>query len=285
MSDGVKCDETPEHCKLKQGDIDPELNKTIRELIYSCEEFLVYLDEDLRVQWRTCDSFEEPPQFHDALNRLAKLEAQSDFMTDERALQSARRQTADALARCFAGASGEVAIALFDNAEKVIAARNRETAWKWYFLAAYTVTGGCMALFAVFWLSRSCLDALVGATGSDVLLGMLCGSLGALLSATVRGNRLVMDANAGRDIHRLEGLSRVGAGIIGALVVALAIKSGMIMGGVHFNGSTFAVMLTLCIAAGMSERLVPSLLDAVEATALNSHASSRLDAHQGPGGA
>lgn len=111
--------------------------------------------------------------------------------------------------------------------------------------------------------------AIVGATAFDIILGVLCGALGSLLSTTTRANRLVMDTYAGRNIHQLEGFSRIGAGLIGALFVALAIKSGLIMEGVQFVCGRLSLLLALCIAAGASERLVPSLVDAFEKTVLN----------------
>jgi hypothetical protein len=154
----------------------------------------------------------------------------------------------------------EVSIALLDEVERQLADRNREVAWRWYFSSAYGVTLFCVASVVLLWLYRAPARSTIGQTAFEVFMGTLCGAVGALLSTTSRGNRLVLDANAGASVHRLEGLSRVGAGLIGALMVALSIKGGLLMSGTRFLGSRLAVLLAFCVAAGASERLVPSLV-------------------------
>ncbi len=109
-------------------------------------------------------------------------------------------------------------------------------------------------------------SATIGNDAFQVILGTICGSFGALLFATARSNRLVLDANAGESLHRLEGLARIGAGLIGALLVALAIKAGLILGGATFSGSKLALLLCFCIVAGASERLVPNIVATLEKT-------------------
>jgi hypothetical protein len=113
---------------------------------------------------------------------------------------------------------------------------------------------------ALGWIFRDYLVIILGRRGFRLLLGVMCGAMGALLFATSRGNRLDLDANAGKTLHQLEGLSRVGAGMIGAALAALAIESGVIFGGTQFAGSRLALTLAVCIVAGASERLVPDLI-------------------------
>jgi len=148
--------------------------------------------------------------------------------------------------------------------ELEIKTRNKETSWSWYFSAAYKLTLGCAAILVVGWLARDQFRSFLGGEAFDVMLGALAGAIGALLSVTTRGNRLVMDANAGEKVHRLEGLSRIGTGVGGALFTALAIKSGVVLGGAHFSGNRLALVLAFCIVAGASERLVPSLVSSFE---------------------
>jgi hypothetical protein len=258
----------PPHYSLKEGDVDPELGKTVQDIIMSTEEFVVYVDTDQYVQWLTVEPYEKPKHRGEVLSRATILEAQSKFITDTATLREVRRIIAEAIAQCLDRQPKEDSLRLLREAEQQIAARNKEVAWQWYFKAAYQVAGVAIAVFILIWALRVPLTSYFGNNAIEIALGALCGPLGSLLSATSRANRLVLDANAGQRIHTFEGLSRIGVGMVGALFVALATKGGLIMGGMHFAGSPLSLMLALCVAAGASERLVPSLVTSFEKAAL-----------------
>lgn len=272
----VKASLDRSHKSLKCGDTDPEMNKVIKELVICSEFCIVYLTEDLSIEWRTTDDHKPVKYDGKILGRATMLETQSRFIEDKATLEAVRLQIAESIARCLEGDPEAVSVSLLNAAELQIADRNKEIAWLWYFTAAYQVTGVCAVLAAVLWLARDTAWFWIGHTTFDVVLGTFGGALGALLSTTSRGGRLVLDANAGKMVHQLEGLSRIGAGLIGALMVALSIKGGIIVSGVRFLGSPLAAMLVFCIAAGASERLVPSLVQNIERTALGraTHPSS-----------
>ncbi len=264
----------PHYC-LKAGDVDPELGKTIKEIVICSELFIVYIDLDLCVQWHTTDDHKEPDYCGEVLNFVATLEAQSNFITDQSMLFDFRKRIGEGLARCLSGYPKETSIAALKEVAVELKARNKDVSWVWYFQASYWVTFLLAAIFAVCWLLRDQLRAEIGSAAFDVALGSICGTFGALLSVTARSNRLTFDANAGKNLHMLEGLARVAAGAIGALLVALAIKAGLILGGTTFSGNQFALLLCLCIGAGASERLVPSLVTTVERATSNGGSGNR----------
>jgi hypothetical protein len=142
--------------------------------------------------------------------------------------------------------------------------RNKETSWKWYFGTTAVLVGGCGIIVALFWLDRVNIRSYLGGTGFEISIGTLCGSIGALLSVATRGDRLHLDANAGSWIHKMEAISRIGAGMAGAAFVAVAIKSGILLGGIQFQGNNLALLLAFCMTAGMSERLVPNLVKKID---------------------
>ncbi|TKR53433.1 hypothetical protein D7I39_20775 [Allopusillimonas ginsengisoli] len=259
----------PSHYSLKADDVDPELGKTIREIVICSEQFIVYIDKDLCVQWYTTDEHEEPDYCGEVLNLVATLEAQSNFMTDKSMLFDFRKRIGEGLARCLSGYPKETSIAALEEVAVEMRARNKDVSWVWYFQASYWVTLFLAVVFAVSWLVRDWLRPEIGPAAFDVVLGSICGTFGALLSVTVRSNRLTFDANAGKNLHVLEGLARVAVGAIGALLTALGIKAGLILGGTTFSGNQFALLLCLCICAGASERLVPSLVATVERVTSN----------------
>lgn len=249
---------------LKSGDTDPDLNKKILEVILGTESFCVYLDTDCYVQWKTSDSHQGQSCLGTILNKVASLEAQSQFIVETAVLQTVRRRIGEGLARCLSGYPEEDSFAALLEVEADIQAKNRVVSWRWYFLSAMKLTGVAVVLFGVLWLFRSFFNCLLGGTAFDIVLGTICGSFGALLSVMSRSDRLVIDANAGEFLHHLEGYSRIIAGLIGGFFVALAVKANLFVGGVTFTGNGLALMLFLCTGSGASERLVPSLIMRVD---------------------
>lgn len=249
---------------LKAGDTDPDLNKEILEVILGAENFCVYLDTDYFIQWKTSDSHQGQICLGAILNKVASLEAQSQFIAETTVLQTVRRRIGEGLARCLGGYPDEDSFAALHEVEADIQAKNRVISWRWYFLSAMKLTGAAVILFGVLWVFRSIINPLIGKTAFEIVLGTLCGSFGALLSVMSRSDRLVIDANAGEFLHHLEGYSRIIAGLIGGLLVSLAVKAKLFAGGVTFTGNEFALMLFFCTVAGTSERLVPSLIMRVD---------------------
>jgi hypothetical protein len=264
-SDATKADpKLASPMDLNEGDTDPALNKTIKTLILATHFFIVFVATDLSIQWRTTNGYVAPEHLGDVLNKVAVLEVRSQFISDPVALGNIRRQIAESLARCLDGQSIKSSWTALKEVEIEIGKRNKETSWSWYFSTAYKLTLACAVTLAIMWFFRVWVRGVLGHTAFDVVLGALCGAVGALLSVTTRGDRLVMDANAGRKLHQLEGVSRIGAGVGGALFAGLAIKSGLILGGAHLAGNPLALILACSIAAGASERLVPSLVKTFE---------------------
>jgi hypothetical protein len=249
---------------LTEGETDPALNKTIKALVLSTSVFIVFVATDLSIQWRTTEKHVAPEHLGDVLNKVAMLEVRSQFISDPVALCNIRRQIAEGLARCLDRQSIKSSWTVLREVEIEIGRRNKEISWSWYFSTAYKLTLACAVTLAIMWLLRVWVRAVLGLAAFDVVLGALFGAVGALLSVTTRGDRLVMDANAGRNLHQLEGVSRIGAGMGGALFAGLAVKSGVILGGAHLAGNPLAFMLACSIAAGASERLVPSLVKTFE---------------------
>lgn len=250
-------DNRQDFLSLKAGEKDDDLNKIVSEIILCSKEFVVYLDSDNFVQWKSNTNEKNASK---VLNVVARLEAQSQFIQDKGTLKAIRLRIGTALARCFDGGEESEYNLAFKEVEADIKARNLEVSWRWYFMSAIKLTGFCVSVGIIAWLFRECLISIIGKNAFYISLGTMCGSVGALLSVMSRSNRLVVDANAGAFLHELEGNARIIAGLIGAFLVCLAIKAKVISTGINFSGSELSFMLFLSTIAGASERLVPSLI-------------------------
>lgn len=261
---------------LCEGDVDPGLKKTIRFLIARRKDFIVYLDDQCAVQWRLpyADVESTSPHAHEILNEVSLVETLSLPLRNSEHLEPVRRLLGEAIARLFSGGLKSEAAALKLLADARIYLNNRmaEMARIWYLSAAGLFS--CLALLGMLlvWLYRPFLSSLFPEAAIDVVLGSALGAVGAFMSLLTRSSNIRVAAGAGRKIHYVEALSRVAAGAVGAIFVALAVKANLLLGVINASPSDPTILLfLLCIVAGASERLVPGLIARVESSAYGAH--------------
>lgn len=73
-----------------------------------------------------------------------------------------------------------------------------------------------------------------------------------------------MNTYAGVHIHLFEGAIRAVLGAIGALLTALAVKANLLLGAINKAEGSLLMLCVVCLIAGASERLVPSLIQQFE---------------------
>ncbi|MCI0740785.1 MAG: hypothetical protein L0Y72_17175, partial [Gemmataceae bacterium] len=149
-----------------------------------------------------------------------------------------------------------------DQAQKYISARNQEAARFWYVMSGFGGAVGILLAWAVLavWL-RDWLDGgLV-----DCLFGACAGGLGAFLSILTRVGNAKLDVSAGMKLHVLEGLSRIGIGMLGGVLVTIAYTLGLVFSTLAPGTASRDLLIVLIsLVAGVSERLVPTLIKSVE---------------------
>jgi hypothetical protein len=96
-----------------------------------------------------------------------------------------------------------------------------------------------------------------------LMLSAVAGAMGALLSVIARTGKLQFDCSSGRMLHYLEGASRIWAGALSGIVVALAIRTEMFLAPLARGEKLYAVMMIAAFAAGAVERLATSIISSV----------------------
>ena len=252
-----------------EGDLEPHLGKTIQILIFKTTDFIVYLDEDLFVEWAFTPSYDADwSDLGHVLNRVSQVQAFPLSHLSIEQLTTFRQLVGEAVARLLSDRDPESANEALDNATKWVEGRNKEVA-RWWYLSASSLAAAVMAVMAVaLWTTRNAVVSTVGVGAFETAMGATAGGVGAFLFVLWRSKDFPFDPSAARRIHWLEGISRVLAGGAGAALVALAIRSEVILGGVlGASGHRLALLLALCMSSGVSERFVPSLVERVEASA------------------
>jgi hypothetical protein len=258
-------------------------------LIMRDKRFIVYLDEDDDIDWRLSAEYEkelddrlkESPQteksYGAALNRLALLQSVPVRHLGRLTRREYRRLVGEGLARMLDTFDFDNAQSIFDKAEQFVTARNQETARIWYL----TGSGGAfvlvLACLAVLGLKQNWWTDNLGPTLFLLLVGTCFGSVGAMLSILQRVGQSPLDPNAGARLHYIEGGVRIFVGMLGATLIALAVRLGLINLEVKSDPDRVILVVFLCIVAGASERLVPSFIQRVEVQASGAATSPPAD--------
>jgi hypothetical protein len=249
---------------LREGDRDPTLNKIVTWLVAADDDYIVYLDEQDYVEWTMNDNSLLGPDTGQYLNMVGFLEAVDTSNLAPQQIESYRRLIAEGVARLFQKNLPAAQSAL-QGAEKWITARNTEVARRWYLMGSGAAAlASALAILALgVWFLLGALDTQFGKSIYDILMGASMGGLGAWLSVIQRSRNAELDVAAGPMLHRLEGAFRIMVGVLGAMLVALAIRAGLIV-----QANQLPELMVICMVAGVSERLVPSFIEQVESRAV-----------------
>lgn len=255
---------------VKEGETDPILGKRVDTLIVQSDDVLVYLDEDLYVEWYyDAAKIPDGEGWADVFNRVSLLESfQIDGLSDE-IRRSFRRMIGEAVARLLVSRDVDAANQILDKAEEFVNARNLELARRWYLTAAGLTSS--LALLAAFtmWWSKGFVTGQLGQTAFDVLMTTCSGAVGASLSLLLSIRSRPLDAAAGKPAHQFAGVTRVMTGMGGAALAALAVKVNVLGGFVVGTPHPFAALMLIGAIAGASERLVPDLITRIEGSLSN----------------
>lgn len=242
----------------------PEMD--IRYLVLEEATFIVCIDSELDVDWSTNSGFlglDDKTRLHEILNRVALLESLPIYSLPEQIRLSYKRMLGEAVARSLSDDYPN-AIKALDSAEGFINARNGELARFWYLSAG----GGYVIVIALagllLWFSRVGAKVLLGDTLFWLTIAAVSGAVGALFSIIMRMGKSNLDCSAGKLLHQLESASRITAGMISAMLIALAVYTDFIFTAFAKTGNKQVVIVLAALIAGASERWAPSLIEHIE---------------------
>lgn len=268
--------------RCKEGDVFEPLNKKVEMLISSTDRAFVFLDQDLYVQWETSDEVAHSPEQSEILNQVSYLETISTTHfsgkgSEKNELAEFRRLLGECVSRAFEG-NGSSARKLLAKCEALLAARSVQRARQWYLAAAALGALPAGISVVVLWVYRGYLRDALGPTGFDVATCAALGGIGALVSTIISVRRTSLNASFGATIHYFEGVARIVAGIVGGALTGLAIKGNLVLGSINYVAHTTghsALLFLFALAAGASERIVPSFVKRAEVAA-DSHGSKAV---------
>lgn len=244
----------------------------IAHLIYASEDFIVFIDEKLYIDWQTTDvhdtnGIKDRNKHNRVLNRAATIECIPNFHQNAQIRLNFKRMIAEGIARSLNN-DYDNADQILNDAKRYIVNRNIEKARFWQ-LSTTSLIGIISALLIIIlWSLKSYVISVLGITAFSVLISSQFGSLGATLSIIFRIGTVETTSEAEHKLHILESVTRNFGGMISAIVVAFLILLELILPIFQNSNSTLLLIACSSILAGSSERWVPSIVKVFDQNSL-----------------
>jgi len=247
--------------------------EAFRRLIISTDEYIVFIDNDLDVDWATKDEYDEKgyldtTKHNQIVNLVAELECIPNYHHSDSIRLDFKRMCGEALARSLDN-DYENANIMAEKAFVYITERNEEQSRYWYLKASVISGIVCIMAFLTCWYCRIEITSSLGETARFCILASLAGGIGAMLSIILRIGNSKLSSAAGEKIHYWEGCSRVLAGCLLGFAVSLVLKAGIVLPHVMSSEYQNASLLAFGFISGISERFVPSIISKVIETSLD----------------
>jgi hypothetical protein len=277
---------------LKEGDVDPWLGENICCIVRKSTKYIVYLDADLEIRWwwilRANEQLVNKVQA-----RVNVLKHESSFLLVQKPLQlpwkrapghaltavNIRGLIAEAMAVALSAGTEEDCEKVLAEAERKIAVAKDQLARPvfagWFFaaVAALAVVTGLSYVIGTRWIAPGDLTFV-----RMWLEAGLCGAFGALISALTRTHDLALEPAAGHRGLLIEAVARALIGSGGGLLLFFALEAGVLQAALSNDPDVLrGVRLFMCIAAGASERILPSLIGKAEDAVDRGKAQNKSD--------
>lgn len=239
-------------------------NLSIKHLILSTNNFIVFIDPDFDIDWKTNEIYDDlgyknSQKHHDIMNRVASLECIPNDHQNYKIRLNFKRMIGEGVARSLSH-DYDNADKILDKAENYIHDRNIETSRFWQ-IQTSLICGSIGALIAlIFWFYRHEYILLFGISAFYLILGALAGSVGATSSIIFRVGKSSTTSEAERKIHVLDVIARNFGGCVSGLIFSILIKVGIVVPIFQVTNMTNIAMIAGGLLAGASERWVPSLI-------------------------
>lgn len=235
----------------------------IQHLVHETDDFIVAIDPELDLDWETTDEYDatgpkEPMRHNEILNLAASLECIPNDHQKRSVRINFKRMIGEGIARSLKH-DYDNAQRILDDALSYIKVRNVESARSWQIMTGFVAAAVLGIATLTMWTLRVELRLLWGHTAFLFVFAALPGGLGAVLSMLFRIGHSFPSSEAPCRLHVLEAISRVLAGCLSGVAVAVAIKAGVVLSVLRDTPGTSALIIS-SLAAGVSERWVPSLL-------------------------
>jgi len=256
---------------LKEGNVDPETNATIRHIVAAYATCIVYVDSEGYIQyWCTPDhDWPDEEAFADIESRITEFQGAVKNQLGTGASAQFAIQIGQVIEAALESGNFEGARRALQNLHSTLKRRVDER-MRLYILKTSLIAASVLLLVGVGgWLNRRALEDALGVFFMDGFFCAIAGALGASFSIVQRTNTLTVAPESGSASYIVECLGRIFLGAFAGTVVYLACISNIALGFLSKLSSTepdirIATLLLVAAASGVSERMLGSLVGAIE---------------------
>ncbi len=272
---------TLDYTTLKTGVVDPTLGKTIKEIIMVSNRFIVYMDENQNIQF----SFNG---FDGSLDDFGKIQIQVSYwenmcneLFSKKEAYKFKNLLAEGYARILHEGNNKSAQNIIDLTKKRIQTFGREALRIDYSISALYSTILVIIALILLVLSKQTILSFVGSDVYNIILTGMFGGVGAFVSAMIRMRNYRAELLHGKKIHKLDGRLRIIYGVIAGSLIAVGIKSNIILGVFNNEGANIFVMTFLGAMSGASEVFLPNIIKQVEDQVSTKALDNKVVTHEG----
>jgi hypothetical protein len=264
--------------QLTEGMDDPWTGNRICRIVRKTSRYIVFLDEHLNIRWWWVLQ-PDMAAICAVQSRITELIHESAFLLEERPGRSKEpRRPSEvpdtftleaANIRCVIGEAMALALngGTVAECEKVLAEAEqyitvaKDQRCRPKFVLYFILTVACIGIgaFAVYQIFPM-LEDPAKENIHDWLEAAFAGSFGALISALTRTTELKLEPAAKRSGLAVEAAARAMIGAAAGILVDFAFHGGLLVEQAIQVQFQDAVRLFLCLAAGISERMLPALV-------------------------
>ena len=248
---------------LELGQVGP-MGRPIKDIIMQAQTFIVYIDDEDEIQWATegYENFHE--NFGEIQNRVSEWETKVNKLFNKTEAHDLKCLLAEAYARILDNKNIDLARNIIDSAVDTIQKQGREILKQYYAIASFfTALAICLVIF-LSKFNKKVIESLYGLDEYCVWMTMLFGGIGAFIFTIIRLKSYQPDIVISKTVHMLDGILRIFYGVIFGLIIAVAIKSNILLGFLDQVQKNIYMSVFMGICAGASEMLIPNLIKQIE---------------------
>ena len=246
-------------------DVDQEgpMGGKIKELIIRSNNIIVYIDENDVIQWAT-QGVNLEKDFGDIQNKVSFWEDVSNKLFTKADAYSYKCLLAEAYARILEDRDFKLANEIIERTVYRIQKHGSELLKQAYLLASFFCVLIVILLLAGMVIARNYLLSVISYDSYSIMLTSCFGGIGAFVFTTLRLKNYTPEVIISKRIHQIDGALRIFYGMVSGLIIALGIKSNIVLGFINQIQMTIYLKAFLGIIAGASEVIIPNLIREIE---------------------
>ncbi|MEE7626932.1 hypothetical protein V3O24_12230 [Methylobacter sp. Wu8] len=240
----------------------------LKLLVIDTEHYIVFIDNEEYLDWITSKEYDskghkDNSKHNEVMNMVALLECKPIDHFDKKTKLDFKRLLGEAIARSLSHDYPK-AEHILQHTESYIKDRGKELSRRWYLDTAGKTTAVCLLIGVYAWIFREYSIGVFGIKAFYFGLSMVAGALGALLSIIFRMGKENLDCLAGREIHEIESMYRIIAGMLSAFLGSLLVRTDLFLPVFSKANNIEMAVVLVGFIAGMSERFAPSISTKIE---------------------